>query len=85
MELYEIRFTKEAVKDIRKLSPQLNLKLKDVLKNLISVEPHTGKKLAGQLKGFYSIRLSYQDRIVYSIDDENRTIYIHRAKTHYGE
>ncbi len=85
MELYEIRFTKEAVKDIRKLSPQLNLKLKDILKNLISVEPHTGKKLVGHLKGFYSIRLSYQDRIVYSIDDENRTIYVHRAKTHYGE
>ncbi len=85
MELYEIRFTKEAVKDIRKLSPQLNSKLEDILKNLIAEEPHSGKKLVGQLKGFYSIRLSYQDRIVYSIDDENRTIYIHRAKTHYGE
>ena len=85
MELYEIRFTKEAVKDIRKLSPQLNSKLEDILKNLIAEEPHSGKKLVGQLKGFYSIRLSYQDRIVYSIDDESRTIYIHRAKTHYGE
>jgi len=85
MELYEIRFTNEAVKDIRKLSPQLNSKLEDILKNLIAEEPHSGKKLVGQLKGFYSIRLSYQDRIVYSIDDENRTIYIHRAKTHYGE
>ena len=85
MELYEIGFTKEAVKDIRKLSPQLNSKLEDILKNLIAEEPHSGKKLVGQLKGFYSIRLSYQDRIVYSIDEENRTIYIHRAKTHYGE
>jgi mRNA interferase RelE/StbE len=81
MELYEIRFTKEAVKDIRELSPRLTSKLKDILKNLISVEPHTGKKLVDQLKGIYSIHLSYQDRIVYSIDEENRTIYIHREKS----
>ena len=85
MAAYEIRFTKEALKDIQKLSPKMTTKLKNILENLISIEPHSGKKLIGQLKGFYSIRLSYQDRIVYSIDEENRTIYIHRAKTHYGE
>ncbi len=85
MDLYEIRFTKEAFKDIKKLSSELTSKLKDILNNQISVEPHSGKKLIGQLKGFYSIRLSYQDRIVYSVDKENRTVYIHRAKTHYGD
>ena len=85
MARYEIRFTKEAMKDVQKLSPQLTVKLKDILRNKIYVEPYTGKKLVGQLKGFYSIRLNYQDRIVYSVDEENLTIYIHRAKTHYGE
>ncbi len=85
MELYEIRFTKEALKDVKRLSPRLTSKIKDILNNQISVEPHSGKKLVGQLKGFYSICLSYQDRIVYSIDEANRTIYIHRAKTHYGD
>ena len=85
MAFYEIGLTKEAVKDIRKLSPQLTLKLKDILKNLIRVEPYSGKKLVGQLKGFYSICLSYQDRIVYSVDEKNRRVYIHRTKTHYGE
>jgi mRNA interferase RelE/StbE len=85
MAAYEIRFTKEALKDIQKLSPKMTTKLKNILENLISIEPHSGKKLIGQLQGFYSIRLSYQDRIIYSIDEENRTIYIHRTKTHYGE
>ena len=80
---YEIRFTKEALKDIQKLSPKMTTKLKNIIENLISTEPHSGKKLIGQLKGFYSIRLTYQDQIVYSIDEENRTIYIHRAKTRY--
>jgi mRNA interferase RelE/StbE len=82
--LYEIRFTNEALKDVRKLSPRLPNKLKEIIENKIAVEPYTGKKLVGQLKGFYSIRLSYQDRIVYSVDEESQTIYIHRAKTHYG-
>jgi mRNA interferase RelE/StbE len=82
--LYEIRFTNEALKDVRKLSHRLTTKLKEIIENKIAVEPYTGKKLVGQLKGFYSIRLSYQDRIVYSVDEESQTIYIHRAKTHYG-
>jgi len=84
MGAYDIRFTKEAAQDVQKLSPQLTKKLKDILQNLISLEPYSGKKLVGQLKGFYSIRLSYQDRIVYSIDEQDRTVYIHRAKTNYG-
>lgn len=81
---YEIRFTKEALKDVRKLSPRLTNKLKQIIENKIAVEPYSGKKLVGQLKGFYSIRLSYQDRIVYSVDEDSRTIYIHRTKTHYN-
>jgi len=82
---YEIRFTKEAVKDVEKLSPRLKKKLKEIAVNLISVEPYTGKKLVGDLKGFYSIRLTYKDRIVYSVDEANKTVYVHRARTHYGE
>ena len=85
MSLYEIRLTKEARKDVQKLSPRMKKKLKDILKNKIALEPYTGKKLVGQLKGFYSIRLNYQDRIVYSVNEENRVIYIHRARTHYGD
>ena len=85
MTLYDIRFTKEALKDVKKLSPMLTNKLKQIIENKIAVEPYSGKKLVGQLKGFYSIRLSYRDRIVYSVDEDSLTIYIHRAKTHYGE
>ena len=83
MTLYDIRFTKEALKDVKKLSPMLTNKLKQIIENKIAVEPYSGKKLVGQLKGFYSIRLSYRDRIAYSVDEDSLTIYIHRAKTHY--
>jgi Txe/YoeB family toxin of toxin-antitoxin system len=84
-EMHEIRFTKEALKDVKKLTPRLKAKLKDILENQVTHDPYSGKKLVGQLKGFYSIRLNFQNRIVYTVDDETQKVYIHRAKTHYGE
>ncbi len=81
---YKIRFTKEAVKDIKKLSPKLKNKLKEIILNKISLEPYTGKKLIGDLSGFYSVRLSYKDRIVYSIDENKQIVFVHRTRTHYG-
>ena len=81
---YGIRFTRQAQKDIGKLSPKLRAKLKDILRNRLAVAPYSGKALVGQLQGYYSIRLSYKDRIVYSIHDEELIVVVVRAKTHYG-
>ena len=83
--VYEVRFTKEAKKDVDKLTLKLKKKLKSIIQDALSISPYSGKKLVGDLTGFYSIRLSYQDRILYTINDEQKLIYIHRTKTHYGE
>ncbi len=82
---YEIRFTREAAKDVQKLTPKLKAKLKDILEQVISADPAVGKALVGDLKGFFSYRLSIRDRIVYSVSAKNHTVYVHRARTHYGE
>ncbi len=82
---YQIRLTKTALKDVRDLSPKLSQKLKEILIKQISEEPYSGKKLVGDLTGFFSLRLTYKDRIIYSIDEKKKIIYIHRAKTHYGD
>jgi mRNA interferase RelE/StbE len=82
---YEIRFSKVAFKDVKDLNPKLQKKLKEIITTQISQNPQSGKKLVGDLTGLYSMRLSFKDRIVYSIDEEHKTVYIHRAKTHYGE
>ncbi len=82
---YEIRITHRAEKDIKKLTPKLKRKLFDILTEIIARNPHHGKKLIGDLSGSYSYRLTYQDRIVYSIDTKHRIVYIERAATHYGE
>ena len=82
---YEIRITHRAEKDIKKLSPKLKDKLYDVLTEVIAKDPFVGKRLIGDLAGSYSYRLTYQDRIVYSIDTKKKIIYIERARTHYGD
>jgi len=82
---YAIRITHQARKDIEKLTPKLKKKLRDILENVLAVSPYDGKKLIGDLDGSYSYRLTFQDRIVYSIDSKAKIVYIERARTHYGE
>ena len=82
---YEIRVTRRAEKDIQKLPPKLKQKLFEVLTEVIAKNPFEGKKLIGDLLGSYSYRLTYQDRIVYSINREKGIVYVERAATHYGE
>ncbi len=82
---YEIRFSRQAEKDIQKLTPKLKKKLMEILRNRLAVDPYSGKALIGELKGCYSVRLSYQDRVVYSIENEKLMVYVIRARTHYGD
>ena len=82
---YKLEFTRQAQKDIAKLSPKLKAKLKDILRHKISMNPESGKPLLGQLAGYHSVRLSYQDRIVYRIEDDRCVVLIVRARTHYGQ
>ena len=82
---YDIRITRRAEKDIDKLSPKLKNKLYDILTEVIAKNPFEGKKLMGDLSGSYSYRLNYQDRIIYSVDTKKRTVYLERARTHYGD
>ena len=82
---WDVRFTKQAKKDVESLTPKLKTKLRDILVEVLVSNPYEGKKLLGDLAGSYSYRLTYKDRIVYSLDEERRIIYIERARTHYGE
>jgi Txe/YoeB family toxin of Txe-Axe toxin-antitoxin module len=85
MRTCEVRFLKEAEKDFDKLLPKLKLKLRQILVEVVAKNPYAGKRLVGDLKGFYSIRLTLKDRIVYTIDGNARTVFVHRARTHYGK
>jgi len=82
-ELFKVQITRRAKKDVDTLTPKLKKKLRDILINRIAVNPFDGKKLAGDLKGCWSVRLTLKDRILYSIDEEDRVVNVLRARTHY--
>jgi mRNA interferase RelE/StbE len=84
MVTYEIKITKTALKDINSLSPKLKKKLKNILIEIISDNPYIGKKLVGDLSLHYSYSLNIKDRILYSIDENNKVVYIKCVRTHYG-
>ena len=79
---FEIRFSKTARRDVQQLTPTLKKKLRVILIEHVAREPHSGKRLVGDLEGLYSVRLTFKDRIVYSVDEAHRIVYVHRAKTH---
>lgn len=82
---YRVRFTRQAEKDIARLTEKLRAKLKDIVRNRLAVDPYSGKPLTGLLKGYWSMRLSYQDRIVYCIQEDALVGMVLRARTHYGD
>jgi Txe/YoeB family toxin of toxin-antitoxin system len=82
---YEVRITKEALKDIRTFSPKMKKKLRDILIEVLEVNPYEGKKLVGDLAGYFSLRLDFRDRIVYNIDEEKKIVFVKRARTHYDD
>lgn len=83
--LYQIQFSRKAQKDIRELTEQQKRKLKQILEEVVSVNPLMGKALKGKLKGLYSLRLNRKDRILYEIYEQDKSVLIIRTRTHYGE
>lgn len=84
---WEIRFSKRAVKDARKIS---SAGLKDKTSDLLEIlksdpyqNPPSFEKLVGDLHGTYSRRISLQHRLVYEIFPEQKIVRILRLWTHY--
>lgn len=82
---YAIIFSDRARKDVAKLTPKLRGKLQDILTTVLALDPQRGKRLVGDLKGYWSYRLTYKDRILYRIFENQQRVYIDRARTHYDD
>ncbi len=85
--MYQIVYTKTAVKDIPNLkSSHLDKKAKALIE-LIRQNPFQNppayEKLVGDLKGLYSRRINNQHRLVYQVYEEEKTIKIISLWTHY--
>ena len=84
---YKVFLTKAAQKDLQKIKAAgLSGKAKD-LAEIISKNPFQNpprfEKLLGDLDGFYSRRINIQHRLIYSVDENTKTVKILRMWTHY--
>ena len=84
---WQLVYSREAVKDSRKLSSAgLREKAESILKALQTnpfQNPPPFEKLIGDLEGLYSRRLNIHHRIVYQILKSENTVKIIRMWTHY--
>jgi len=84
---WELRFTKQAQKDAKKLfASGLKSKAQELLK-VINGNPYQNpppyEKLVGDLTGAYSRRINIQHRLVYQVYEKERIIKVIRLWTHY--
>ena len=84
---WELRFTKQAQKDAKKLSASGLKKKAQALLGVIKEDPFQNpppyEKLVGDLSGAYSRRINIQHRLVYQVYEEEHVKKIIRLWTHY--
>ncbi|MBE0548944.1 MAG: Txe/YoeB family addiction module toxin [Rubrivivax sp.] len=84
---WELVFSKQALKDARKLKaaglkPKAE-ELLDILKADPLQNPPSFEKLAGDLAGAYSRRINIHDRLVYETFPKEKTVRVLRMWTRY--
>lgn len=89
MVAYKVTYSKQALKDAKKLSSaSLDAKAKELIeliKNNPFQKPPPYEKLVGNLSGSFSRRINIKHRIVYEVIEDEKLVRISRMWTHYGE
>lgn len=85
--MYKLVFTKQALKDAKKVSSSgLREKAEFILK-LLKENPFIDyppfEKLIGDLDGAFSRRINILNRIVYQVYEEEKVVKVIRMWTHY--
>lgn len=85
--MYQIKFTKQAVKDIDMIK---RAGFADKVQRILAVvrndpfqNPPPYEKLIGDLKGMYARRINIQHRFVYEVYEEQRVVKVIRLWKHY--
>lgn len=86
---WQVEFHRRAVKDLLLLK-QTGLAGKakaiaEALERNPFETPPPYEKLSGDLRGMYSRRINIQHRLVYEVDEENKTVRVLRMWSHYGD
>ena len=77
--VYEVEITPEGLRHLRKLPEKVKVAVLETIFGSIAENPQrVGKPLRGELEGLFSARRG-DFRVIYEIDQEARTVVIHRA------
>jgi toxin YoeB len=82
---WKIKFSRTALKDAKKLkAANLEANIGSLLE-ILKQNPYTPpyEKLSGNLKGYFSRRINIKHRLVYSVDEETKTIKAVSVWSHY--
>ena len=89
MVAYKVTYSKQALKDAKKLSSaSLDEKAKgliELIKNNPFQKPPPYEKLVGNLSGSFSRRINIKHRIVYEVIENEKLVRISKMWTYYGE
>lgn len=87
--IYKVIYSKQALKDAKKLSEASLAKKAKELIELIKINPFQKpppyEKLVGNLSGSFSRRINIKHRIVYEVIENEKLVRVSRMWTHYGE
>ncbi len=85
--MYAVVYTKNAVKDTKKIkATRLSKKVKDLIalvKQNPFQTPPPYEKLVGDLQGAYSRRINIKHRLVYEVFETEKTVKILSMWSHY--
>jgi Txe/YoeB family toxin of toxin-antitoxin system len=85
--MYKVVYSSQAQKDAKKAGKsgtKNNIqKIIEILQNNPYQNPPPFEKLIGDLSGAYSRRINMQHRLVYQINESEKTVKIIRMWTHY--
>lgn len=82
---WKIEFSRTVMKDAKKLkSANLEANVRQLLK-VLKFNPYQPpyEKLSGNLKGYYSRRINIKHRLVYSLNDQTKTVRVVSVWSHY--
>ena len=87
MSAWRVVYTRQAVKDARKLSSSHSRRKAEYLLAVLERDPFQTpppfEKLVGDLAGAYSRRINVKHRLVYQVLKDERVVKVLRMWTHY--
>lgn len=85
--MWELRYTKQAMRDAKKIASSGLKDNTQKLLDIIAVDPYQSpppyEKLVGDLAGAYSRRINIQHRLVYQVLETEKIVKVLRMWTHY--